>query len=262
MKSGFCTKIISGVFIKVIPFIILLIALFSCRGSQEKHFVELTNKIDPDIVLINIGEVDRAVIGRLLLSINSCHPSVIGIDAWFSKEKDHLEDSVLMAALDTIQNDVLGYHIDSGGIVVKSNTKFSALAKDEGLTNVEQINGLLSAIKPIQVVDKKTHEAFALKIIEQWKPEFKNSLKPDQKVPIKYRQTLDQFFHFDHSEINDVGCEVLRNKVVLIGYLGPSNEDKHFTPIRLAKKYDNNDPDTYGLVVIANAIRTILDHGN
>jgi hypothetical protein len=45
----------------------------------------------------------------------------------------------------------------------------------------------------------------------------------------------------------------------LLGYIGPSNEDKHFTPIRLAEKFPENEPDTYGIIIIANEIRTLLN---
>ncbi len=47
-----------------------------------------------------------------------------------------------------------------------------------------------------------------------------------------------------------------------MGYLGPSNEDKHFTPLRSLGRYDADEPDTYGLVIIANEIRTILEYNN
>jgi len=248
-------------FKKYLFILTLLVALNSCKNSQEKYFVEITNRVDPDIVLVNLGEVDRAAIGQLLLSINRCHPLIIGIDAWFQNEKDNFQDSVLIAALDSIENDFLAYHFDSTGKIVKSHNKFSALAKDEGVVNGEYINGLQAGIIPIRNVGNHSHKLFSLKIIEQWKPGFKTTLKTDQKIPIKFTRTLDQFFHFDYYEIDNVDCEALRNKVVLVGYLGPSNEDKHFTPIRFVRKYNSNEPDTYGLVIIANQIRTILEYG-
>ncbi|HLG40855.1 MAG TPA: hypothetical protein VI461_14345, partial [Chitinophagaceae bacterium] len=80
--------------------------------------------------------------------------------------------------------------------------------------------------------------------------------------PIKFTRTLEEFIHFNGLDLKTKNlCEYLRDKVVFLGYLGPSNEDKHFTPIRLVKKYADNQPDTYGLVMIANEIRTILEFG-
>jgi len=243
---------------KSIPYFILLNILFSC-SSQERYFVDITNRIDPDIILVNIGNANRAAIGEMLLTINRCNPKVIGFDGWFRDARDGFQDVVLIRALDSIQNDVLAYYIDSTNLIRKSNTKFSSLA-DEGLVSVDEINGLASAIKPIQTINKVEHSLFALKIINLWKPQFKTFLKTNQTIPIKYTRTLEKFIHFDYLDLANVDPEALKNKIVLLGFLGPGNEDKHFTPFRLVKSYDTNDPDTYGLVIIANAIRTILDY--
>ena len=57
---------------------------------------------------------------------------------------------------------------------------------------------------------------------------------------------------------------ILVIKCFLVGYTGPENEDKHFTPLRFIddKKYNHDEPDTYGLVIIANEMRTILEYKN
>jgi len=239
--------------------LILLNTLFSCN-SQERYFVDITNRIDPDIVLVNIGNANRATIGEMLLTINRCNPRVIGFDGWFRDKKDSSQDSILLNALDSIQNDILAYFIDSTNTIVKSNTIFSSHVTDEGLVAAEEINGLVGSIKTIQTINNIEHSLFALKIIKLWKPEFKTSLKTNQTIPIKYTRMLDQFIHFDYSDLNYVAPEALRNKIILLGFLGPGNEDKHFTPLRLVRPNDTNDPDTYGLVIIANEIRTILDY--
>ena len=252
-KPRYVTRVVFFIFSSI-----FLTLLFSCEDYREKHSIDLTNRIDPDIVLVNIGDGNRESIAKLLLLINNCKPAVIGIDSWFIGKKDQQQDSALIKALDTIQNEVLAYYIDSTKKVVKSDSVFSSLSKNEGLVAVEEIDGLASAIKPIQMVNKVEHSLFALKIVEQWRPGFKTMLKINQVIPIKYTRTLDEFWNFDYWELLEVDCQILRNKIVLVGYLGPSNEDKHFTPIRIIKKYEAKDPDTYGLVIIANEIRTIL----
>lgn len=238
---------------------ILLITFWQCRQSHSD--VNLTDKIDPEIVLINIEEGDRAFIGNLLLTIDSCKPVLIGIDAWFSDERNPMQDSILMNALRSLQNDILSYATDSNGNPLKSHTKFNTLVIDEGLAIVEQKGGLASNIIPIKSIDNNIHESFPLKIIKHWKPQFKSSFEVDESIPIKFSRTLDQFIHFNGSELKTNNhCKDLSNKIVLLGYLGPSKEDKHYTPIRLIKKYPDNEPDTYGLVMIANEIRTILEY--
>ena len=51
-------------------------------------------------------------------------------------------------------------------------------------------------------------------------------------------------------------CELLKDKIVLVGLLGLGDEDNHFSPIRSNDK--EIKPDMYGIVIQANAIRTIL----
>jgi CHASE2 domain len=243
------------------PAIILFTTLIFFGQCRNKYSVELTNLIDPEIVLINIGEGDRAFLGDLLLSINSCKPALIAIDAIFKGEKGRIQDSVLMNALKVVQNDILIYFVDSANKLESSHIKFRSLATDEGFSNVEKPDGLSSHIIPIRVVDNNTYEAIALKIIKRWKPGFKHTIKANQSIPIDFTRTLNQYFLFEGSDIisNDQLVD-LKNKIILLGYLGPTNEDKHFTPIRFVKEYPDNEPDIYGLVLIANEIRTILNY--
>jgi CHASE2 domain-containing sensor protein len=221
--------------------------------------VKLTDQIDPDIVLVNIGEGDRAFIGNLLRKIDSCKPNLIAIDAWFVKEKEPIQDSVLMNALKVIKNDVLAYTIDSNGVIIKSHSKFRSLALDEGLAVLKGVDGITNSFTPILASDSQTYEHFALQIIKHWNPSFKLDLKKNESIPIKFNRTLEQFAHFNESQLES-SCNELKNKIVLLGYIGPNNEDKHFTPIRYVKKYDIQEPDTYGLVIIANEIRTLLEY--
>ena len=223
--------------------------------------VELTDKVDPEIILINIGDGDRASIANLLLLIDSCKPVLIGVDAWFIGEKDSVRDTQLHAAFRIIQNDILAYTLDSAGNPLYSNKNFRAWVSDEGLAWSESYNGLSTDIIPIKLINKEPHENFSLKIIKHWKPGFKHTLKLNEPIHIKFSRTLRQFSHFEGSELREKNvCEYLKNKVVLVGYIGPGNLDKHFTPIRHVKEYKDDEPDTYGLVIQANAIRTILEY--
>ena len=115
-------------------------------------------------------------------------------------------------------------------------------------------------ITPIRLINNHPEELFSLKIIKQWKPDFKDSFALNQSIPVKFSRTLNGFRHFDASQLRNIDCSKLNGKIVLLGYLGPSDEDKHFTPIRIVEEYPEDKPDTYGLVIIANEIRTILEY--
>ena len=238
--------------------ILFILFLFT---ACTKSNVQLTDEIDSEIVLINMEEGDRAFIGDLLLTVDSCKPVLIGIDAWFVQEKDYQHDFVLANALKTIDNDILAYTLDSSFNPRKSHEKFREFVSAEGLAVVTFLNGLSSHFTPLTVVDDKVCVHFALKIVEWWQPGFIHDFEPNQIIPTKFTRTLDQFNHYSGSEITTAEhLSKLQNKIVLLGYIGPSNEDKHFTPIRSEINFQKNEPDTYGVVIIANQIRTILEY--
>jgi CHASE2 domain-containing sensor protein len=227
-------------------------------NPKGKDFsVNLTYTIDPDIILVNIGNADRISVAKQLLKIDSCQPALIAVDTYFPDEKGNAQDSDLMNALQKIPNDVLSYFIDSNNNVLKSHRKFEVLAKDEGLAFVTVVNGLSSQCTPIEVIDGTQHELFSLR---QWKPDFKTTFKPDQTINTNFTRTLDEYVHIEGTDLANIDCNYFKNKVILLGYLGPDDIDKHFTPIRFVKDYPENKADTYGLVIIANQIRTILEY--
>jgi len=238
-------------------FIVIVTFQLGCRTPE----VELTNERDPDIVLVNIGEVDRAEIAKMLLKIDSFKPKLIAVDVWFVKEKDSLLDSKLVDALKAIDKDILSYAFEPSGKLVKSHDKFRSHALDDGLAVIEVVDGLSQEFIPIRKVGNAIHEHFALKILRHWKPGFQCKVKPNKSIPVKFTRTLEQFMRVEGVDINrDMVENIFKDKIVMLGYIGPTNEDKHFTPIRLVKNYPEKEPDTYGVVTIANAIRTLLDY--
>jgi len=232
-------------------------------SCEKERNVRITDEVDPDIVLVNIEEGDRAFIGKLLLTIDSCKPKLIVVDAWFVEEKDNYQDSVLIAALQLVNNDILGYTLDSKGNPLKSHSKFRDYVSAEGLAVLDNINGISSHITPVRIIDTKKHELLPLTIVKKWKPDFVDNFNNGETVPIIFTRTIDQFVHFNGSHlITGDNLEDLRDKIVLLGYLGPTNEDKHFTPIRQVMNYNDDEPDTYGVVIVANEILTILEYKN
>jgi hypothetical protein len=175
------------------------------------------------------------------------------------KQKDPFQDSVLMYALKNIQNDLLSYTTDSAGNLLRSHAKFTSLVSGEGIANVYG-NELSTNIIPIENINGASYENFALAVTKYWKPDFRHNFKKGELIPVKFTRCLDHFVHYEGSELEAENCKDLKSKIVLVGYLGPSNEDKHFTPMRLFGKFDADEPDTYGLVIIANEIRTILEY--
>ena len=238
--------------------ILLLLPWFFTKC--ETRYVKLENSVDHDIVLVNIEDGDREFIGKLLLKLDSLHPLVVGIDVTFQGRKRN--DSMLVAALKKLDNDILVYNISQNGLIHGSDSAFTDLTA-QGNLYYEEGMGLINTIVPLQKAAGKVHESFALKIVKQWKPDFVSNIKVDERVGIHYTRTLNKFFVIDGAELLSLNMADLdlSNRVFLVGYTGPGNEDKHFTPLRYVEgEYKRDEPDTYGLVIIANEIRTILEH--
>jgi len=243
--------------LKGLIFIFCLPLLFT---KCQTHSIKLENRVDPDIVLVNIEEGDREFIGDVLLKVDSLHPLVVGIDITFQGRKK--QDSTLIAAFKKLKNDILVYSVKQDSTIYGSDSVFTKWT-DQGNLYYEQRMGLVSTIVPLQKINDKVHESLAFKIIKQWKPDFVSPIKANEKIDIIYSRNLKKFFVLTGSELlsRNAADFDFANKVFLVGYTGPGNEDKHFTPLRYVEgDYKTNEPDTYGLVIIANEIRTILDY--
>src|SRR5260221_6331235 len=137
---------------------ILVFVLLSLQQCQVPS-VKITGELDPDIVLVNnIEEGDRTFLGKLLLKIDSLKPIVIGIDVLLDKEKDSKQDSILIAALKKINNDILVYSINQNEKYSHSRPEFTSLVDEEGFLKYEKTFGLVSNMTPIIKLENEIQE--------------------------------------------------------------------------------------------------------
>ncbi len=244
-------------------FLVIFLLIFSTQ-CQVPH-VQLAGT-DPDIVLINIENGDRVFISRILSKIDSLKPAVVGIDVFFQTAQNPKQDSPLVASLRKLKNEFLIFNINNEGDKIKSLPVFTKETEGDVLLDFETMFGLVSNMRPIAEVKNEIHESFALKLAKRFNPGLKIPYETDEFFPIDYTRTLNQFLHINGSDLinTPVADFDLANKIILVGFIGPGNEDKYKTPLRLIehKKIDQNQPDTYGLVIIANQIRTLLGERN
>jgi len=236
-----------------------MMSFFSLFAGCDIPDVKLDYKADPDIVIINIGTGDRAAIARMIRIADSCHPAVIGLDAWFQQAKDGDQDSLLEAAIQQSGKVILTMGLNEYGQAVHSIDRFRKYAKGEGPALTIKKTGLADRFIPIQTISGKEYEHFALQLLKKWKPGIQFNYKVDEKIKIEFRRDLDRIPNIQGSDWKASDLDLLiRDKVVLMGFTGPGNEDKHFTPLRFTGKFKDQGPDTYGVVIIANEIRTLL----
>jgi len=244
----------------MVKFSIAVLCLFLLFVKCQSH-PEPPVGIDPDIVLVNIEQGDREFIANVLRKLDSLHPIAIGIDVTFQARKKN--DTSLISALANIKNDMLVYSVDPGGKIYGSDSVFSNLTENGNLY-YEQKRGLVTTIVPLQKVNNTMHESLAFKILKKWKPDSVSKIKANEKIDIHYTRDLSKFNKINGTDLIQLNADDfdLDNKIFLVGYIGPGKEDKHFTPLRIREEFKSNEPDTYGLVIIANEIRTILEYNN
>ena len=238
---------------------ILLLLLFARCEVPHVH----NGGGDPDIVLVNIENGDRTFLAKVLSKIDSLNPVVVGIDVQFDSAKNFLQDSTLADALRKLKNGLLSFNIDNKGVAMHSFPLFTKAVEDEGLVRFEPTLGLISNMRPLTSVNDTIHESFALKIANRWNPDVKTTFGVNESFPIEYSNTLGTYLRINGSELIELPLSAfdIPNKIILVGYIGPTEEDMYKTPLRFLEDRDlkNSQPDTYGLVIIANQIRTILN---
>lgn len=241
--------------------------------SQVKDYSDVM--IDSNIVIINNGHLDRQHIAEMIYMINAYEPKLIAIDAFFRAEKGPEQDEPLKDAFSEVKNLILVNELtDTNGdsefdSLKTSNPMFNQYAKN-GYANVFIADGdfkTVRLIKPFTKVNDKVIPSISSKVVEIYdKKKYERYKARDNELEvINYKRNIDKYLTFNHSAIlnNEIDLEFLKDKIVLIGYLGPdlnkiSTEDIFYTPMN--KNYSGKtNPDMYGVVIHANVISMILE---
>jgi CHASE2 domain-containing sensor protein len=242
---------------KIAKFLTPLLILVAIIGitfyyftNKYNTYVRLAGEQNEEIVLINVGKADRTEIADLLLAIHAKKPAVIGLDVTFSELKEKVSDSLLAFAIKETKP-VLCYQPKA-----LTNAYFLKQAS-YGLAVIE---GKHASYVTNWRITAGTLNHFAYEVAHAYNQEkaisYKNSLD-SKKLPIVIQYLQKDFEVLQYEEVADSTVS-LKDKIVLIGYLGPSNEDKHMTYAR----YEMKDPpaqDTYGVVLLANLVMMIIN---
>lgn len=242
---------------------------------------------DTNIVIVNIGHLERWQIAEQINIMNQYGPKVIGIDSFFRTDKGEENDIPLAEAFAGTENLVLGSQLFSPdpvtGIfdtVMLSNEKFMQYAEPgfvNFITDDEEEYRMVREFSPKEKLKGEDehdniHLSFPARIANYISPEkvdrlikrnnkkeiinFKRNIDPEQSN--RYR-AIDAFEIFEKRD----SLHFLKDKIVLMGFLGNNlqilvTEDIFFTPMN-EHYYGRSYPDMYGVVVHANVISMILD---
>ena len=246
--------------------------------------------LNDDIVIVNIGNLNREGIAKQIDIINQHQPRVVGVDAFFRKLDDPWQDSILAVSMNQVENLVLvsklNHYNQNRGVfdtLETSNPLFLKNAKI-GFANLitpakEQENfKVCRSFSPIEWTADGEQELFALKLAHLYDPiaaqRFKQRQNPVELINYggnivgansKNSEFTNKFMVLDWMDIFEGNFvpEVFTDKVVIMGYLGEdlddtSWEDKLYTPLNMEYAGRTN-PDMYGVVVHANILSMILN---
>jgi CHASE2 domain-containing sensor protein len=242
-------------------FIVIFIGFFVCSFSSKEY--------DKEIIIVNCGKVGRKDIAKEINIINKYKPRVLGVDLFFSKDSGAGDDDLVLA-LNNSKNLVMIEGIrdydsinDCFQKLKKSHPKFCKNAKtgfsnlmsdEEGIVKYFALSeticsGEIKNLSSFGLTMAATSEIgkgkeFILDITEK-------ILKINFTAPNRYRTI----------EVNDilnqkVDLNCLRNKIVLLGYIGNDTEDLHY--INESDPAKKEKLPIYGVVIHANIISTIL----
>jgi len=214
-------------------------------------------------VFFNIGDGDRTYLSKLIDSIAHCRPKVIGIDIFFTELKTPKSDSLIALSIKNSNAVLAARHngIRYGNV----HQMFLESANHLGYAQSNSDDDFMLTFDPFIQHSGTHYYHFAYqiaKIYDQEKAEYFSDKHDGRSVELEYRRLDKQFKVFDFKDWNFT-CSDIEGKIAYLGYLGPSNEDKHFT---MARYFDSsskrNEPDMYGSTIVANEVLMILGGEN
>jgi CHASE2 domain-containing sensor protein len=243
-------------------FIIGFTVLIGCitRPHETKATSEnvkddnLQTEID-DIVLVNAGESTRCQLGELISSISQCKPKSIGLNLLLPEERDHVCDSILRQSIITSDKVILVEDYDENGELIKSNKIFYDQAFLSGSTGLTQTSdGAVDYY--YRLIDDQGKWSLTFPFLLSLQYDKKRAAELSSKVtrleyPVIFYHAREDFQILDGKNIES-DCHLLANKIVLIGYLGPDEEN-------MFQSNGKNSPGkAYGTVITANIVLDIL----
>lgn len=243
------------------PILFFASKVFKTAWELENKYSNLVDQEAKEIVLINIGKGDRAYIAQLIDTVSSFQPKVLILNAHFPKYNNSVQDSLLLSSIEN--GHVLLKTKHQGMSHYGTHQVFLKRAKDYSffeffldeerevhdfylyrITNEKKVFNL--AYKAVQLFNSNKATSYLKENVSQ------PQLMVISRMP-EYLKTYD-FQDFSFSEKD------LKEKIVILGYLGPESEDKFATKVGLLmNKSSAFDPDTYGTQLLANQILMILE---
>ncbi len=237
----------------------ILLLVFCCSLVVCKS----QTKCDNEIVLINIDTLSRDKIALVVSKLDSLSPRVLGLDVLFLHRTNYDVDLQLVTSLHRANNLVMARIIDnypnqdisytyksSAPEFLPDRAKYgfinTILAKNETRT--------ISSFSVLEMVNDDLEYQFSVMVAllvdssktQRFIRENKNI------VNINFTDCKFKVHQSDQILRGQISEKDIRNKIVLLGFLGPGNEDKFFLYSKEGRK------EVYGVEYLACIIEQIL----
>ena len=217
---------------------------------------------DTTLVVVNIGDGNRADIAQMISKIDAQKPKVIGVDVLFEQKKDSLGDALLAKQLKN-KKVVAAYKYEDHA---KHGYLFGHDVQTGYANFVGEEEGVIRHFSPTIEHDYANLPAFATAVVNIADPNsYQKLLKRNQATEgINYTRSSDKYLVIDGMDLiaDKADSSIFKNKIVLLGYVSKNAndiEDMHFTPMN-AKYTGKTIPDMNGIFIHANIINMIQDH--
>jgi CHASE2 domain-containing sensor protein len=259
------------------------------HNHQQKDFSLNEEQGDTNIVIVNIGEQPRGIVGVMVNIINDANPKIIGIDAIFRGRKpDTLGDMILSEAIKNSGKVILAskFIYNNGNEVglQTSHELFSGVAHKNSFVNLvtDGTDDVAKYKTSRQFYPKKDFKGssmhfFALDLVEKIAPEKAQKFlsRGNEQEYINYvgnigswgdttKHTIAKFTSIDFQDVLDRNFDpsLFKDKIVLMGFLGrvigeEDIEDIFYSPLN-DKYVGKSNPDMFGVVIHANVINMLM----
>jgi CHASE2 domain-containing sensor protein len=260
------------------------IAITDIDFSDIYYQYRQTPRRDNNIVIVNIGYLDRSALARLVKTISDNNPKVIAADVFFSAENDSITiegTHELSNQLKEIKNLVVAsshQQTEDGQDFIAGQSPLIKKHVKEGIVSLNIATddpeyGTVRSFEPISDINGVKHLSFGFSVGAMWDSTVLTHVNEGEMM-IKwygygYRNTLGDtssiFKTLDWHQIQtgDFNKADIENKIVLLGFLGDqigvySATDQFYSPLN-KKIIGRSLPDMYGVEIHANIIKMIID---
>lgn len=248
----------------------VLLSLLTCTAEQKLPSSSALNQI----VLVGIERYDRELIRKTLERVILLNPKVIAIDIEFPEYSGDREDIALVSVMEKVKRLVLPTELHFGGEDYNGKKMISVVSTSvlplfssglrQGFVSAEGNPSDVGGVVPKSFFctqvgytgDVYYHFSIMTAMLYDSVKTSSFLTSNPNEVQINYGKNKIEFNKLTSSLILDGKMQEsqIKNKIVLIGFLGPGNQDKFVSP-----HSNRSRPDMYGVEYLATILRQVLD---